>query len=63
MSPQNVRLIRSIAVCARMPGRQMDGAVSVFLSDPLISITHSPRWRCPVLQRSTDEAIHWVASR
>jgi len=41
MSPQNVRLIRSITVCARMPGRQMDGAISVFLSDPLISITRS----------------------
>ena len=43
---------------------QTDGrAILAFLSDPLISNTGFPTMEMPVLHRSTDEAIHWVASR
>jgi hypothetical protein len=33
--------------CAWMPARKMDGMISAFLSDPLISIEHFPKLEMP----------------
>jgi hypothetical protein len=44
---EDVLLIRSIIFCAWMPGRKMDGMISAFLSDPLISIEHFPKLEMP----------------
>jgi hypothetical protein len=40
---EDVLLMRSIIFCAWMPGRKMDGMISAFLSDPLISIHCFPK--------------------
>ena len=44
---EDVLLIRSIIFCAWMPGRKMDGMISAFLSDSLISIEHFPKLEMP----------------